>query len=338
MTTGNGERILLAHGGGGMLMRELIAFIVGRLGAGWGLPLQDAATIEVDRGRLAFTTDSFVVSPLFFPGGDIGRLAVCGTVNDLAVCGAVPLWISLAFIVEEGFPFETFGRILDSIGAAAREASVTVVTGDTKVVERGKADGIFINTSGVGSVPSGVSVSSAGARPGDAVLVNGGIGEHGLAIVSTREGIDFGSTLRSDAAPLSNLIVPLLREVRGIHAMRDATRGGLAAILNEIASDSGACIRIEEAAVPVSEAVRTGCELMGYDPLHIANEGKFVAVVAADDAERALAFMKAHPLGAGAARIGTVAAGPPGCVILETSLGGERVVDVPYGDLLPRIC
>jgi hydrogenase expression/formation protein HypE len=338
MKMGNGERILLAHGGGGILMRELISLIVEKLGGGGQLPLQDGATISVERGRLVFTTDSFVVSPLFFPGGDVGRLAVCGTVNDLAVCGATPLWMSLAFIIEEGFPVDDLARILDSIAAAAREAGVAVITGDTKVVERGKADGLFINTSGVGTVPEGVSVSSATAKPGDAVLINGGIGQHGLAIVSTREGIDFGSSLVSDVAPLSNLIVPLLTEVPGIHAMRDATRGGLAAILNEIASDSQVCIRLAEASVPVPEAVRVGCELMGYDPLHVANEGKFVAVVSADDAERALRFMRAHPLGIEAARIGTVTAGPAGCVILETVFGGERVVDVPYGDLLPRIC
>jgi len=338
MTADSQERILLAHGGGGILMRELVSFIIGKLGAEEGEPLQDAALLSVEGGRLAFTTDSFVVSPLVFPGGDIGRLAVCGTVNDLAVCGAAPLWLSLAFIIEEGLPFETFGRILDSIAAASREAGVAVVTGDTKVVERGKADGLFINTSGVGTVRAGVAVSSASAKPGDAVLLNGGLGEHGLAILSTREGIDFGSTIRSDVAPLSTLIVPMLGAVRGVHAMRDATRGGLAAVLNEIASDSGVRIRLDERSIPVSEAVRTGCELMGYDPLHIANEGKFVAVVSADDAGRALAFMRAHPLGAGAARIGTVEAGPRGSVVLDTAFGGERVVDVPYGDLLPRIC
>jgi hydrogenase expression/formation protein HypE len=338
MQTGAEERILLAHGGGGILMRELISFIVGRLGGGDRAPLEDSATVAVERGRVAFTTDSYVVSPIFFPGGDIGRLAVCGTVNDLAVCGAVPMWLSLAFIIEEGLPFETFGRVLDSVAVASNEASVAVVTGDTKVVERGKADRLFINTSGVGIVPEGVAVSSAYAKPGDAVLVNGAIGEHGLAIASARQGIQFGSSLQSDTAPLSKLIVPLLGQVHGVHAMRDATRGGLAAILNEIAADSGVGISLEEETIPISEPVRKGCELMGYDPLNIANEGKFVAIVAPDDADRALAFMKAHPLGAGAARIGTVVDGPIGCVSVETPFGGRRVVDVPYGDLLPRIC
>jgi hydrogenase expression/formation protein HypE len=331
------ERILLAHGGGGILMKELVERIVGKLGGARG-PLQDSATLPIGAGRIAFTTDSFTVSPLFFPGGDIGHLAVCGTVNDLAVSGARPLWISLSFIVEEGFQFETFDRVLDSVARAAREAGVSVVTGDTKVVERGKADGLFINTSGIGVVPDGVEVSSASAEPGDAVLVNGTIGDHGLAIMSLREGIDFGSDLASDTAPLSNLIVPLLERIATVRAMRDATRGGLAAVLNEIAADSSVCIRLEEEAIPISEAVKRGCELMGYDPLHVANEGKFVAIVAKDDAEEALAIMRAHPLGRGAARIGEVAAAPPGTVILKTVFGGERVVDIPYGDLLPRIC
>jgi hydrogenase expression/formation protein HypE len=215
---------------------------------------------------------------------------------------------------------------------------VGIVTGDTKVVERGHADGLFINTSGIGVIPHGVEVSSALAREGDAVLLNGGIGEHGLTILSRREGIDFGSNLVSDIAPLANLTVPLLSRVRGVRGMRDATRGGLAAILNEIAADSKVCIRLDEEAIPVCGAVRTACELMGYDPLHIANEGKFVAVVAPEDADEALSFMQAHPLGRGAARIGHVVASPPGVVILKTAFGGERVVDIPYGDLLPRIC
>jgi hydrogenase expression/formation protein HypE len=340
MTGKSNDRILLAHGGGGILMKELVSLIITKLG---GSPstrgtLQDSATLSVDEGRIAFTTDSFVVSPLFFPGGDIGRLSVCGTVNDLAMSGAKPLWISLSFIIEEGLPFDTFERILDSIAVAAREAGVEVVTGDTKVVERGKADGLFITTSGIGVVPPGVEVSSALARPGDVVLINGGIGEHGLAILSRREGIDFGSELESDTEPLSNLTVPLLSQVKTIRTMRDATRGGLAAILNEIAIDSNVCIRLEEDEIPVSESVKRGCELMGYDPLHIANEGKFVVVVGREEAETALRFMRAHPFGTHAARIGEIVSSPPGLVILKTVFGGERVVDIPYGDLLPRIC
>jgi hydrogenase expression/formation protein HypE len=321
-----------------MLMKELVELIVGRLGGPGAEPLQDSATLPVEAGRIAFTTDSFVTSPLFFPGGDIGRLAVCGTVNDLAMSGARPAWLSLSFIVEEGFPLDDLARVLDSIAAAASEAGVAIVTGDTKVVDRGKADGLFINTSGVGVVPPGVELSSAGARPGDAVLLNGSVGEHGLAILSRREGIDFGSALESDCAPLSLLTVPLLERFKTVRAMRDATRGGLASILNEIAADSGVCLHLDEGAIPVSEAVRRACELMGYDPLHIANEGKFVAVVGGEEADEALAFMRSHPLGAAAARIGEVTERPEGMVVLRTLFGGERVVDVPYGDILPRIC
>ncbi len=332
------ERILLAHGGGGILMRELIERFLGELNIPTEGGLQDSAVIDVPEGRLAFTTDSFVVSPLVFPGGDIGSLAVCGTVNDLAVCGATPLVISLSFIIEEGFEMAELDRIVRSIALSAREAGVRIVTGDTKVVEHGKADGLFINTSGIGVVPEGIDISSANAKPGDIVILSGPIGEHGLAILSLREGIDFGSDLMSDTAPLSDLIVPLLAESGGIRAMRDATRGGTAAVLNEIARDSNVCIRVREEDIPVSEAVRKGCELMGYDSLHIANEGKFIAVVAPEEAGSILAFMRKHRFGSGAAVIGQVESEPEGIVILETPLGGERVVDLPYGDLLPRIC
>jgi hydrogenase expression/formation protein HypE len=331
------ERILLAHGGGGVMMRELVSFLVETIGGQEG-PLQDGAVLGAPEGRIAFTTDSFVVDPVFFPGGDIGHLAVCGTVNDLAVCGAVPAYMSLAMIIEEGFSAADLGRIAESIRRAASDAGVTVVTGDTKVVDHGKADGIFINTAGIGIVPEGVSISSSSARPGDIVIVSGPIGEHGLAILSMREGIEFGSGLRSDAAPLSKLTVPLLERFGGVRVMRDATRGGLAAVLCEIASDSKVCIRIEEGLVPLSEAVRSGCELMGYDPLHIANEGKLVAVVDPGEAEDVVAMMRESELGAGAAAIGEVAPSPGGRVIMRTALGGERVVDLPYGDLLPRIC
>jgi hydrogenase expression/formation protein HypE len=332
------DRILLAHGGGGILMKELISDIVEKLQGGSAMPLQDSAVLEVEKGRIAFTTDSFVVSPLFFPGGDIGHLAVCGTVNDLAVSGARPLSMSLSMIIEEGLEVQTLGRIVESISRAAKKAGVGIATGDTKVVERGKADGLYINTTGIGLVPDGVNIGSAFARPGDVVLINGSVGDHGLAIMSLREGIDFGGDLESDTAPLSNIIVPLLEKVGGVRAMRDATRGGLAAVLNEIASDSGVCIRIDEEAIPVKEAVRSGCDLMGYDPLHIANEGKFVAVVAPEHAGAALDFLKAHPLGADAAAIGEVLPSPKRHVIMRTPFGGERVVDIPYGDLLPRIC
>jgi hydrogenase expression/formation protein HypE len=331
------ERILLAHGGGGLMMKELVALLVDLVGGQEGA-LQDSAILEAPGGRLAFTTDSFVVHPLFFPGGDIGHLAVCGTVNDLAVCGAVPRYISLSMIVEEGFPVSDLERIASSIRSAAEEAQVTVVTGDTKVVDHGKADGVFINTAGIGMLPEGVSLSTESAEEGDRIIVSGNIGEHGLAILSRREGIDFGSELRSDAAPLSKLTVPLLEKHVGIRAMRDATRGGLAAVLNEIAADSGVCIRIDEERIPVSEAVRSGCELMGYDPLIIANEGKLVAVVESSQAEAVLESMRGMELGERAEIIGEVVSGPAGSVIMKTIYGGERIVDLPYGDLLPRIC
>ncbi len=338
MVENNKEKILLAHGGGGILMKELIRFIIGRLGGDDNSPLQDSAVIDAPEGRMAFTTDSFVIDPVFFPGGDIGHLAVCGTVNDLAVCGAVPVSISLAMIIEEGFSFEDLGRIVDSIAATAKEAGVSIITGDTKVVERGKADGIFINTTGIGEVPEGIALSSAAAKPGDMVIINGTIGDHGLAILSLRENLDFGSGLESDAVPLSQLIVPLLEKTEGIRVMRDATRGGLAAVLNEIAEDSQVCIRIDESAIPLKEAVRKGCELMGYEPLHIANEGKFVTIVDGNSADEVLEMMQRHMLGKEAAVIGRVEEGPGGHVIMKTMYGGERVVDLPYGDLLPRIC
>ncbi|MBN2071048.1 MAG: hydrogenase expression/formation protein HypE [Candidatus Krumholzibacteriota bacterium] len=338
MTGSNGEKILLAHGGGGILMKELVRFILERLGVKNDLPLQDSAIIESFPGKIAFTTDSFVIDPVFFPGGDIGHLAVCGTVNDLAVCGAVPLAISLSFIIEEGFAMADLGRIVDSIRMTSEEAGISVITGDTKVVEKGKVDGIFINTAGIGNIPDGIGLSSASARPGDVVIINGTIGDHGLAILSMRENLDFGSALESDTAPLSTLIVPLLKETDGIRVMRDATRGGLAAVLNEIAEDSDVCIEIEEASIPLRDAVRKGCELMGYEPLHIANEGKFVTIVDPGHAGEVLDRMRRHPLGKDAAVIGSVRMSPGGHVIMKTLLGGERVVDIPYGDLLPRIC
>ncbi len=331
------DKILLAHGGGGIMMKELVSFIVDAVGGQEGA-LQDSAVFDMPAGRIAFTTDSFVVHPIFFPGGDIGHLAVYGTVNDLAVCGAVPRFISLAMIIEEGFPVEDLEKIASSIKEAAREAGVTVVTGDTKVVDRGKADGIFINTAGIGVMPEGVFLSSDAAVEGDKVIVSGTIGDHGLAILSMREGIDFGSDLQSDAAPLSRLTVPLLEKFSGIRAMRDATRGGLAAVLNEIAADSNICVRVEEVLIPVSRSVRNGCELMGYDPLNIANEGKLVAVVDPAEADAVLEAMRVSELGKNAAIIGEAIASPEGRVIMKTSFGGERVVDLPYGDLLPRIC
>lgn len=332
------ENILLAHGGGGIMMRELIGMITERLGRTRRGGLQDSAILEVEGKRIAFTTDSFVVKPIFFPGGDIGHLSVCGTVNDLAVSGATPLFISLSYIIEEGFPVADLARISSSVQKAAEEAGVKVVTGDTKVVHRGAADGLFINTSGIGLIPEGVDISSSYARDKDAVIVNGSLGDHGLAILSVREGIDFGTSLKSDAAPLSLVTVGLLERFNGIRCMRDATRGGLAAVLNEIAADSRACVRIEEASLPISDEVAKGCELMGYEPLHIANEGKFVVVADPSEAESIVEELRKHPLGREARIIGEIGTDPKGTVVMNTAIGGERVVDFPYGDILPRIC
>jgi len=331
------DKILLAHGGGGVLMRELISRVRERLGSD-SHSLQDSAFLKLDSDRIAFTTDSFVIKPVFFPGGDIGHLSVCGTVNDLAVSGADPLCISLSYIIEEGFSVTDLDRITDSVKAASAQAGVDVVTGDTKVVQRGMADGIFINTAGIGVIPAGVNLSSADAREGDAVIVNGTVGDHGLAILSLREGIDFGSGLESDTAPLNLLISGLIRDFSGIRCMRDATRGGIAAVLNEIAVDSGVGIRIEEKLIPVREAVRSGCELMGYEPLHIANEGKFVLIADSEEAEAVVNSMRRNPLGLESEIIGKVSESPAGKVVMRTGIGGERVVDFPYGDILPRIC
>jgi hydrogenase expression/formation protein HypE len=283
-----------------------------------------------------------VVKPLFFPGGDIGRLAVSGTVNDLAVMGATPLWLAAAFVIEEGLPVATLQRVVASMRATAAEAGVTIVTGDTKVVEKGSADGLFVNTAGVGVVPDGVDISGANARPGDVVIVSGPIGDHGIAVVSQREGLAFQTTIESDVAPLNGLVAAIVKSqsaiTNPIHALRDPTRGGLATTLNEIARQSGVAIRLEEAAIPVRDGVRAACELLGYDPLYVANEGKLVAMVAPEAAEAVLAAMRQHPLGAEAAVIGTVAAEPAGRVLLRTRIGGTRLVDMLTGEMLPRIC
>ena len=332
------ERILMAHGGGGVLMRELIEGIAAKLGCADGGVLGDSTVLDVGGVRVAFTTDSFVVSPLFFPGGDIGKLSVYGTLNDLAVSGARPVAVSLALIVEEGFPIENLEKVVQSVREASDRTGVPIVTGDTKVVERGKGDGLYINTSGIGIVPKGVDVGTDRAEPGDAVIINGGIGEHGLAIMSRRRGVDFGVDIESDCAPLTEIILPILEKGFKVKAMRDATRGGLAAVLNEIADDSKVGIEIDEEKVPVSQAVLKGCELMGYDPLNIANEGKFVVVVEGKEGKELLEFMRSQSLGRGASEIGNIVSEHPGRVVMKTVFGGRRVVDVPYGDQLPRIC
>jgi hydrogenase expression/formation protein HypE len=329
-------RVLLSHGDGGQRMAELIAEVfAARLGPG-GSPGDDAAQLATT-GRLAFTTDAFVVDPILFPGGDIGRLAVCGTVNDLATAGARPRALSAAFVLEEGLSLADLERIVDSMAAAAAEAGVRVVTGDTKVVPHGAADRVYITTSGIGEVPEGVALSGANARPGDAVLVSGAVGDHGLAILSCREGLEFDSAIVSDCAPLAGLVQDLLAAAPDVHALRDPTRGGLATALNEIALQSGVTIALEDAAIPVHANVAAACDLLGLDPLYAANEGKMIAIVAAEQAEAALGALRAHPYGAEAARIGHVQPGPAR-VLLRTALGGHRALDRYAGEQLPRIC
>jgi hydrogenase expression/formation protein HypE len=289
-------------------------------------------------GRLAFTTDSYVVSPLFFPGGDIGDLAVNGTVNDLAVSGARPLWLSAGFILEEGFPVADLERIVGSMAAAAERAGVQIVTGDTKVVQRGKADGCYVNTAGVGVIERPGELGVATARPGDVVIVSGPVGEHGITIMLARGELDIESEVTSDTAPLNGLVERLLDAAPGVRGLRDATRGGVATICNEVARAAGVAVVLEEEAVPVRPDVRGACELLGIDPLYVACEGRLVAVVDGDQVEAAMAALRSHPLGEGAAVIGRVRDDPPGLVLLKTSFGGTRIVDLLVGDPLPRIC
>ena len=334
------DLILLSHGGGGRLMHELIRDL---FRARLRNPLleqgDDSAVMKLGGARVAFTTDSFVVDPLFFPGGDIGRLAVCGTINDLAAMGAEPVAISASFIIEEGLPRATLERVVDSMQATAQEAGVQVVTGDTKVVTRGAADQLFITTSGLGLVPAGIEISGSGARPGDVVLISGPVGDHGIAVMSTRQGLALETEVVSDCAPLHGLVAAILASVpAAVHAMRDPTRGGLAASLNEIAEQSQVCIEIEEQAVPVRLGVRTACELLGLDPLYSANEGKMLVIAAPDHVPVVLEAMSAHPLGAESARIGVVLPAPPARVHLRTALGTRRILDLPSGEQLPRIC
>jgi hydrogenase expression/formation protein HypE len=333
------DRILLEHGGGGQLSNDLIA--------GTFLPLlrnplleklEDGAVFEVGGVRLCLTTDSYVVHPRFFPGGDIGSLAVHGTVNDLAMCGGQPLALSAGFILEEGFPMEELERIIRSMAAAAEKAGVAVVTGDTKVVPRGAADGLFINTSGIGIIRYGSTISVQSIRPGDAVLVNGPIGDHGAAILSCREDFGFVSRIESDSAPLNGLVEAVLAASPEVHCMRDATRGGLGAILAEIAGQAGMRIDIRERDIPVREEVRGICEILGFEPLFLANEGRLALFCAGEAAEAILAEMRRHELGRGAALIGTVTEDRRGRLVMETLIGGSREIDLPTGELVPRIC
>jgi hydrogenase expression/formation protein HypE len=335
--------VQMAHGGGGRLMRQLIeslflpAFQAG-LPNSEKLPAHDSVVLDIAGSRIAFTTDSFVVSPLFFPGGDIGKLAVYGTVNDLAMAGAKPLYLSAACILEEGLPLETLGRIVASMAAAAKEAGVQIVTGDTKVVDRGKADAVFINTAGIGVVPAGIEVSPRRVAPGDAILVSGDLGRHGMAIMSVREGLGFQGALESDCASLAGLVEAMLVAGEDLHCLRDLTRGGLAAALNEIALDAHVGIALDEAAIPVAEPVAGACELLGLDPLYVANEGRLAAFVPAAAAEQVLAIMQKHPAAVGPAIIGRVTERHPGVVELRGVLGGARIVDLLTAEQMPRIC
>lgn len=335
-----GARVSLGHGSGGQLsgalMRDVIAPCLAD--ASPGGTLNDAAVVDVAAGRLAFTTDSYVVSPLRFPGGDIGSLAVHGTVNDLAMMGAQPLAVSLAFIVEEGLLIEELAALTTSAARAAAAAGTQVVTGDTKVVGRGAADQLFVNTAGIGLIPAGVAPAADRARPGDVVLVSGPVGLHGVAIMSVREGLEFEVEIASDSQPLNGLVAAMLAVEPGVHVLRDPTRGGLASTLNEIAEASGVGMVLEEGTIPVPDAVQAACEMLGLDPLHVANEGKLVAVVPARSADAVLAAMRSHPAGDGAARIGTVVAEHPGMVTIRTLVGSERIVDMLVGEQLPRIC
>jgi hydrogenase expression/formation protein HypE len=333
------DRVLLGHGSGGKLTGELIEKLIVPAFANPLLDaLDDSAVMPVPEGRVAFTTDSYVVSPIFFPGGDIGELAVNGTVNDLAVGGARPLALSLAFILEEGLPLVDLQRVIASARRAADRAGVSIVTGDTKVVGRGACDRIFITTSGIGIVPPGVALGSAQVRAGDAILLSGPIGDHGIAIMALRAGLELAGDVVSDTAPLHDLSAAILRACADAHAMRDPTRGGVAATLVEIATRRKLGIEVDEAAIPVRDAVRGACELLGLDPLLVANEGKLVAFVPEAGAERVLEAMRAHPLGRHAARIGFVTDDHPGIVELRTAVRGRRLLDLPFAEPLPRIC
>jgi hydrogenase expression/formation protein HypE len=334
------EQIMLGHGSGGKMSHDLIArtFLPSldnpALRRG-----DDAGLVTLPGGmRLAVSTDSHVVWPLFFPGGDIGRLAVCGTVNDVAMLGANPQYLTAGFILEEGLEFRVLERVVASMKAAAEEAGVEIIAGDTKVVQRGKADGIYINTAGIGIIPPGVHISGAQAQPGDVVLLSGPIGDHGIAVLAARGELGFETNVLSDVAPLNHLVSRLLAACPGVHVLRDPTRGGLGTTLNEIAQQSSICIEIEEQAIPVRPEVAAACEMLGFDPLYIANEGKLVAIVAAEQVEQALTAMHADHYGQAAVVIGRVLPSPSGRVLLKTNLGSRRVVDMLAGELLPRIC
>ncbi len=331
--------IVLGHGGGGKLSAELVENLF--------LPafrnpaiecLGDSAILRLPEGRLAFSTDSYVVRPLFFPGGSIGELGINGTVNDLAMSGARPLYLSVAFILEEGLPMATLGQIVDRMSKAAQTAGIQVVTGDTKVVEKGHGDGCYVNTAGVGVIPEGREVGPGRAKPGDAVIVSGTIGDHGMAVMSVREGLEFDSVIRSDSAALNGLVESIFAASKDIHVLRDPTRGGVASSLNEIAGQSKVGITLIEENLPVKTDVQSACELLGMDPIYVANEGKLLAIVASSAADAVLSAMRAHPLGRDATVIGSVVAERPGMLAAKTKIGGTRVIPMQIGEQLPRIC
>jgi hydrogenase expression/formation protein HypE len=331
--------VLLAHGGGGRLMHQLIdkMFL-----AAFRNPLletrHDSAVVDLTGKKLAFTTDSYVVRPLFFPGGDVGSMAVHGTVNDLAMSGARPLYLSAAFIIEEGLPMETLWKIACSMQEAAQRCGVQIITGDTKVVDKGKGDGVFINTSGIGVIGHDLKITPQSVRPGDAILVSGDLGRHGMAIMAVREGLQFESAIESDSAPVHEVVLDLLKAGIEVHCLRDLTRGGLAGALNEIAEASRTRVEVEEKSIPVREDVHAACEMLGLDPLHVACEGRFIAFVAGKDADRALPVMRSHAMGAGSAMIGRVVESPVPLVTLKSAIGASRILDMPSGEQLPRIC
>jgi hydrogenase expression/formation protein HypE len=335
----NYKEIVLAHGSGGKLSQQLIQnMLLPQFRNKLLEPLHDGAIIPIGEERLAFSTDSYVVSPIFFPGGDIGKLAIHGTVNDLAMCGARPLYLSVGFILEEGLPMEDFWRIVQSMREAADTADVSLVTGDTKVVDRGKADKIFINTSGIGLISKGVNIHPGRATNGDQIIVSGSIATHGIAIMSVREGLEFETEIASDTAPLNSLVDAMVAAGRDIHVLRDPTRGGVTSALTEIAQTAKVGMLLDEASIPIDEAVKGACEILGLDPLYVANEGKLIAIVAKSDVGPVLSAMKSHPLGKDAAIIGEVTPEHPGFVMMRTRVGGTRVVDMLSGEQLPRIC
>jgi hydrogenase expression/formation protein HypE len=333
------EQVLLAHGGGGRLMQQLIESVFLPAFSNPALDARhDAAVLDVRGARLAFTTDSYVVRPLFFPGGDIGSLAVNGTINDIAMAGARPLALSAGFILEEGLPMETLARVVASMKQAADAVGVPIVTGDTKVVDRGKADGVFVNTAGVGLVEHGQRIAPGSVKPGDVIILSGDIGRHGIAIMAVREGLAFETAIESDCAPLSAPVLDLLAAGVEVHCLRDLTRGGLASALNEIATACGYRLAVDELRIPVRDDVQGACEMLGFDPLYVANEGRFVAFVPASDAERAVDALRRHPVSEAAGPVGVVTAQAPGLVTLNSRIGSSRIVDMLSGEQLPRIC